>query len=183
MPRIGLDDSGSSPGNEHLGRQQRDHRIDALHGERVIARPQRLSVATGHGAKGFFVIGSGVVAEKHSHAAHHGPPRSATGRSSRAASWESYEVGTSWCRLEVEATDDRTLLNGVVGPRRFADLAALLTRFGLEFGIELYDDDGALLREIQAGTPPVPLKEAPPRLPGRLLGRLLGRLGLAPARR
>ncbi|GLX23512.1 hypothetical protein Slala02_72580 [Streptomyces lavendulae subsp. lavendulae] len=70
-----------------------------------------------------------------------------------------------------------------MGPRRFADLAALLTRFGLEFGIELYDDDGALLREIQAGTPPVPLKEAPPRLPGRLLGRLLGRLGLAPARR
>ncbi|MDK9499667.1 hypothetical protein QEZ40_005097 [Streptomyces katrae] len=107
----------------------------------------------------------------------------AAGWSSRAASWESYEVGTSWCRLEVEATDDRTLLNGVVDPRRFEELAALLSRFGLEFGIELYDDDGALLREIQAGTPPVPLKEAPPRLPGRLLGRLLGRLGLAPARR
>ncbi|MFE2323758.1 hypothetical protein ACFXD5_07510 [Streptomyces sp. NPDC059385] len=94
------------------------------------------------------------------------------GWSSRPASWESYEVETSWCRIEVEATDTRTLLNGVVDPDRFADLAALLTRFGLPFSIELYDDDGELLQEIQAGTPSAPIRETAPRLPGRLLARL-----------
>ncbi|MFF1779788.1 hypothetical protein [Streptomyces virginiae] len=94
------------------------------------------------------------------------------GWSSRSASWESYEVETSWCRVELEATDGRTLLNGVVDPDRFVDLAALLTRFGLRFSIELYDDDGELLREIQAGTPSVPIREAAPGLPGRLLARL-----------
>ncbi|MFI1067080.1 hypothetical protein ACH4TC_35000 [Streptomyces spororaveus] len=94
------------------------------------------------------------------------------GWSSRPASWESYEVETSWCRVEIEATDRCTLLNGVVDPDRFVDLAALLTRFGLRFSIELYDDDGELLREIKAGTPPVLIREAAPRLPGRLLARL-----------
>ncbi|MEV7700961.1 hypothetical protein AB0O62_31105 [Streptomyces sp. NPDC086779] len=75
------------------------------------------------------------------------------GWSSRSASWESYEVETSWCRIEVDPTDGDTLLNGVVDPRRFEDLAAQLTRFGLQFSLELYDDDGELLREIEAGTP------------------------------
>ncbi|MFD8289494.1 hypothetical protein ACFV2B_14930 [Streptomyces lavendulae] len=94
------------------------------------------------------------------------------GWNSRSASWESYEVETSWCRVELEATDGRTLLNGVVDPDRFVDLAALLTRFGLRFSIELYDDDGELLREIQAGTPLVPIREKVPLLPSRLLARL-----------
>ncbi|MER5738889.1 hypothetical protein ABT117_24820 [Streptomyces sp. NPDC002262] len=82
-------------------------------------------------------------------------------RSQSGSSWESYEVGTGWCRIEVDPTDGDTLLNGVVDPQRFEDLAALLTRFGLRFSLELYDDDGELLREIEAGTPPTPHDAVP----------------------
>nr|WP_177232778.1 hypothetical protein [Streptomyces sp. Ag109_O5-10] len=100
------------------------------------------------------------------------------GWSSRSgSSWESYEVETSWCRIEVDPTDGNTLLNGVVDPQRFEDLAALLTRFGLRFGLELYDDDGKLLREIEAGTPSASHDAAP-----RSLSRLLAPLGLGATR-
>ncbi|MFF5455315.1 hypothetical protein ACFY40_29400 [Streptomyces sp. NPDC012950] len=79
------------------------------------------------------------------------------GWSSRSdSSWESYEVETSWCRIEVDPSDGDTLLNGVVDPQRFEDLASLLTRFGLRFSLELYDDDGEPLRESEAGTPSAP---------------------------
>ncbi|UUS35080.1 MULTISPECIES: hypothetical protein [Streptomyces] len=73
--------------------------------------------------------------------------------STSGSSCESYEVEASWCRIEVDPTDEGTLLNGVVDPQRFEDLAALLTRFGLLFSLELYGDDAELLREIEAGTP------------------------------
>ncbi|GHG45143.1 hypothetical protein [Streptomyces hydrogenans] len=76
--------------------------------------------------------------------------------SQSGSSWASYEVETSWCRIEVDPTDGDTLLNGVVDPQRFEELAALLTRFGLSFGLELYDDDGRLLREIEARAPSAP---------------------------
>ncbi|MFF8610905.1 hypothetical protein ACF06X_33915 [Streptomyces sp. NPDC015346] len=96
------------------------------------------------------------------------------GWSSRSgSSWESYEVETSWCRIEVDPTDGDTLLNGVVDPRRFEELAALLTRFDLGFTLELYDDDGELLREIAAGTPSAPHDAAP-----QSLRQLLAPLGL-----
>lgn len=55
-------------------------------------------------------------------------------------------VETGWCRIEVDPTGGDTLLNGVVDPQRFDDLAALLTRFGLPFSLELYDDAGELPR-------------------------------------
>ncbi|WP_221354320.1 hypothetical protein [Streptomyces beigongshangae] len=87
------------------------------------------------------------------------------GWSSRpGSSWESYEVETSWCRIEVDPTDGDTLLNGVVDPQRFEHLAALLTRFGLRFGLELYDDDGEPLRELGAGTASGPHDAAPRRV-------------------
>lgn len=92
------------------------------------------------------------------------------GWSSRSASWESYEVETGWCRIEVDPAEGDTLLNGVVDPRRFEDLAALLTRFGLPFSLELCDDDGELLREIEAGAPSA-LQDAVPRPLSRLLAR------------
>ncbi|MET9465476.1 hypothetical protein ABZY44_11790 [Streptomyces sp. NPDC006544] len=95
------------------------------------------------------------------------------GWSSRSASWKSYEVETGWCRLEVDPTEGDTLLNGVVDPQRFEDLATLLTRFGLPFSLELYDDDGELLREIEAGTPSAPHGAVPKRL-----SPLLARPGL-----
>ncbi|MGX1887118.1 hypothetical protein [Streptomyces sp. NPDC055287] len=75
------------------------------------------------------------------------------GWSARSASWESYEVETSWCRIEVDPTDGDTLLHGVVDPQRFEDLAALLTRFGLPSRLELYDDDGELLQQLEARPP------------------------------
>lgn len=95
------------------------------------------------------------------------------GWTSRSASWESYEVETGWCRIEVDPTEGDTLLNGVVDPQRFEDLAALLTRFGLRFSLELYDDGGELLRTIEAGAPSASQDAVP-----RPFSRLLARLGL-----
>ncbi|AZM87166.1 MULTISPECIES: hypothetical protein [Streptomyces] len=92
-------------------------------------------------------------------------------RSTSGSSWESYELETSWCRIEVDPADGDTLLNGVVDPLRFEDLAVLLNRFGLRFSLELYGDDGELLREIEGGTPSAP-HDAAPRPFSRLLGPL-----------
>ncbi|MGW4148385.1 hypothetical protein [Streptomyces albogriseolus] len=51
-------------------------------------------------------------------------------------------MGTTWCEVELEPIDGQeVLLNGVVDPSRFDDLAALLDRFGLTYTLELYDED------------------------------------------
>ncbi|WP_431990923.1 hypothetical protein [Streptomyces albogriseolus] len=64
---------------------------------------------------------------------------------SRSSSWHGYEVGTTWCEAELDPADGPdVLLNGVVDPSRFTDLAALLDRFGLTHTLELYDEDGNL---------------------------------------
>ncbi|MFF1412902.1 hypothetical protein ACFVX6_24540 [Streptomyces sp. NPDC058289] len=71
------------------------------------------------------------------------------GWKSRPASWDAYEVETSWCRVDLAPVDGSdTLLNGVADPDKFDALAMLLSRFGLSFDLELYDDEGGLLREI-----------------------------------
>ncbi|MFJ4059465.1 hypothetical protein [Streptomyces albogriseolus] len=68
----------------------------------------------------------------------------------RSSSWRGYEVGTTWCEVELEPIDGQdVLLNGVVDPSRFDDLAALLDRFGLTYTLELYDEDVNLLRETR----------------------------------
>ncbi|MEU3819757.1 hypothetical protein AB0E74_09120 [Streptomyces sp. NPDC030392] len=68
----------------------------------------------------------------------------------RASSWDGYEVETSWCRVELEPLGDRdgVLLNGVADPMRLDELAAPLRAFGLRFGLELYDESDALVREL-----------------------------------
>ncbi|WP_411760298.1 hypothetical protein [Streptomyces tunisiensis] len=72
---------------------------------------------------------------------------------SRSSSWYGYEVGTTWCEVELEPVDGQdVLLNGVVDPSRFDDLAALLTRCGATtYTLELYDEDNNLLRETRRG--------------------------------
>ncbi|MGV9531781.1 hypothetical protein ACWDRM_31885 [Streptomyces cellulosae] len=66
-------------------------------------------------------------------------------------SWYGYEVGTTWCEVELEpAEGPEVLLNGVVDPSRFDDLATVLTRCGAgTYTLELYDEDGGLLREMR----------------------------------
>ncbi|MGA5120885.1 hypothetical protein [Streptomyces pseudogriseolus] len=72
------------------------------------------------------------------------------GWSSRSSSWHGYEVGTTWCELELDPADGPdVLLNGVMNPSRFTDLAALLDRFGLSYTLELYGEEGILLRETR----------------------------------
>ncbi|EMF26423.1 hypothetical protein H114_24120 [Streptomyces gancidicus BKS 13-15] len=72
------------------------------------------------------------------------------GWSSRSSSWYGYEVGTTWCELDLDPADSPdVLLNGVMDPSRFTDLAALLDRFGLSYTLELYDEEGDLLRETR----------------------------------
>ncbi|MET8895718.1 hypothetical protein [Streptomyces albogriseolus] len=67
---------------------------------------------------------------------------------SRSSSWYGYEVGTTWCEVELEPIDAHgVLLNGVVDPSRFDNLAALLTGFGATYTLELYDENNNLLRE------------------------------------
>ncbi|MEU8762860.1 hypothetical protein [Streptomyces sp. NPDC048659] len=104
----------------------------------------------------------------------------AAGWNSRSSSWEGYEIETGWCRVEIDPTGGDTLLNGVVDPRRFEDLAVLLTRCGTRFVLELYGDDGELLREIKTGAPSASAsasasQAATPRAFRRLLAPL-GRL-------
>ncbi|MGW6404827.1 hypothetical protein [Streptomyces sp. NPDC055134] len=71
--------------------------------------------------------------------------------SSRSSSWDGYEVETSWGQLELDPIEEReVLLNGVIDPQRFDDLAGLLRGFGLRFTLELCDDTGVLVREIRA---------------------------------
>ncbi|MGW7101732.1 hypothetical protein [Streptomyces sp. NPDC054838] len=93
------------------------------------------------------------------------------GWSSRPSSWDAYEVETDWCRMEADPIAGGTLLNGVLDPERFEDLAALLARFGMRFGLELCDQDGELLREVTA-IPPLSPQGALRRPPGRLRARL-----------
>ncbi|GAA0618074.1 hypothetical protein [Streptomyces crystallinus] len=70
---------------------------------------------------------------------------------SRSSSWEGYELETSWCRIDANPIDaTATLLNGVINPDRLDDLAALLTQSNLRFTLELYNDAGNLLREINS---------------------------------
>ncbi|MEU2261626.1 hypothetical protein ABZ557_15380 [Streptomyces sp. NPDC019645] len=49
------------------------------------------------------------------------------GWSSRSSSWYGYELETSWCQVEIDPVDGSDLLlNGVVDPERFHELAGLL---------------------------------------------------------
>ncbi|MGW5104397.1 hypothetical protein [Streptomyces sp. NPDC004100] len=74
---------------------------------------------------------------------------------SRSSSWEGYEVGTDWCEVELDPVGRReTLLNGVVDPDGLDALAALLTRFGVSFQLELCDESGRTVREVSGGTQP-----------------------------
>ncbi|MGA4963943.1 hypothetical protein [Streptomyces pseudogriseolus] len=72
------------------------------------------------------------------------------GWSTSSSSWYGYKVGTTWCEVELEPADGPdVLMNGVMDPSRFTDLAALLDRFGLSYTLELYDEEGDLLRETR----------------------------------
>ncbi|MFI6942369.1 hypothetical protein ACIBI4_24115 [Streptomyces sp. NPDC050418] len=70
---------------------------------------------------------------------------------SRSCSWHGYEVGTRWCELELEPSENDILLNGVIDPLHFDELVALLGRFGLVCTVELYDGDGHVMREVRVG--------------------------------
>ncbi|MFZ4244608.1 hypothetical protein ACOZDF_04625 [Streptomyces griseoincarnatus] len=71
---------------------------------------------------------------------------------SRSSSWHGYQVGTTWCEVELELVDGQdVLLNGVVDPSRFDDLAAQLTRCGATYTLELFDENDNLLRETRRG--------------------------------
>ncbi|MEU5507917.1 hypothetical protein [Streptomyces fungicidicus] len=72
---------------------------------------------------------------------------------STSSSWHGYEVGTRWCELNLDPTDDHcVLLNGVIAPDHLTTLAALLDRFELPYSLELYDETGTLTREIRSDT-------------------------------
>ncbi|MGK5639197.1 hypothetical protein ACSNOK_12955 [Streptomyces sp. URMC 126] len=73
------------------------------------------------------------------------------GWTSRPSSWCAYEVGTTWCEAELDAVGEtEILLSGVTDPDGLDALAALLSRSGLGFRLELYDGNGELRREIIA---------------------------------
>ncbi|MFI0999294.1 hypothetical protein ACIP10_23125 [Streptomyces galbus] len=69
---------------------------------------------------------------------------------SSSSSWHGYEIGTSWCEVELDPADGQdVLLNGVIAPHRLDDLAGILERFGLTYVLELYDEEDMLARELQ----------------------------------
>ena len=66
---------------------------------------------------------------------------------SASSSWHGYEVGTSWCEVDLTPLDDGTvLLNGVTAPHRLDDLATVL---GVPCTLELCAEDGTVLRELR----------------------------------
>ncbi|MFE2812963.1 hypothetical protein ACFXGG_21310 [Streptomyces nigra] len=70
------------------------------------------------------------------------------GWNSTSSSWHGYEVETAWCRVELDPVDGPdVLLNGVIAPERFDNLAALLAHFGLRYSLELNDENDTLIRE------------------------------------
>ncbi|MER7171747.1 hypothetical protein [Streptomyces mesophilus] len=73
------------------------------------------------------------------------------GWSSRSSSWSGYEVENGWAQIELDPVEGReVLLNGVIDPQHLDDLAGVLRCLSREFVLELYDDAGALVREIRA---------------------------------
>ncbi|QDY75329.1 hypothetical protein [Streptomyces qinzhouensis] len=70
---------------------------------------------------------------------------------SRSSSSHGYEVETSWCMVELDPLGKGgVLMNGVIDPGRLDLLATLLTRLGMSFTLELYDENDRLLREVSA---------------------------------
>lgn len=66
----------------------------------------------------------------------------------RSSSWYSYEAETTWCRIEIDQTDDgTTLINGVIDPQRIDDLATLLIRLGWQHTLELSDENDDIIEE------------------------------------
>ncbi|MCX4527339.1 MULTISPECIES: hypothetical protein [unclassified Streptomyces] len=71
------------------------------------------------------------------------------GWSSRSSSREGYEVETAWASFEIDPIETGVLLNGVADPQRLDVVAGLLRLLGRPFGLEHYDEEGVLVREIK----------------------------------
>lgn len=70
----------------------------------------------------------------------------------RSSSWHGFEVATGWCEAGLDPLEPSgTLLHGIVVPGELDTLASLLTEFGLSSVLELYDEEGTLLRELRSG--------------------------------
>jgi hypothetical protein len=73
------------------------------------------------------------------------------GWSLRKSAWDEYEVAQSWAELRVFAGHGWSLLAGAVLPDRIDELAGVLRELGLHCTVEVYDQQGDLVRTVDTG--------------------------------
>lgn len=73
------------------------------------------------------------------------------GWSLRKSAWDEYEVAQSWAELRVFAGRGSSLLAGAVLPDRIDELAGALSELGLRCTVEVYDQQGDLVRTVDTG--------------------------------
>lgn len=70
----------------------------------------------------------------------------ANGWNVRKSTWTDYEAKNSWAELTIESDGKNPLVNGAIDPAMFDDLKQCLDLMNAGYSLELYDNDGVLLR-------------------------------------
>jgi hypothetical protein len=71
----------------------------------------------------------------------------AVGWNIRKSSWTDYEARIEWGELAIEGDKENTLISGVIDPTMFNDLEQLCCSLKIKYSLELYNDEGILIRE------------------------------------
>jgi len=65
------------------------------------------------------------------------------------ANWTDFEVMIDWGEIIIESDEYDLLINGVVDPEMFDEFRKLLDSFGVKYVLELYDENGNLIKEVK----------------------------------
>jgi len=71
----------------------------------------------------------------------------ANGWSVRKSTWTDFEIRTEWSQIVIENEDQNPLINGVIDPTMFDSFCLLLDSLKIKYSIELYDNQGRLIKE------------------------------------
>jgi hypothetical protein len=65
----------------------------------------------------------------------------------RKSTWIDYEVHTDWGEIVIEDEEANPLIHGLIDPVMFDNFRQLLDSSNLKYSLELYDDEGNLIKE------------------------------------
>ncbi len=71
----------------------------------------------------------------------------ASGWSSRKSAWTDFEIKSEWAEITIENEDNTPLINGAIDPAMFDNFRFLLESHKIKYSLELYDEQGNLLRK------------------------------------